>query len=320
MSRSTDRLIVAIASANHGAVSRSELLAAGLSASSIDRRVGELLELFASGVYLVGASTSATQLSAALLTEPRAAAADRTAAQMLQLPVHDVDAVSIVVPECVRRAFPAPVSSRRTRHLPADDVDLIAGRRVTTVERTVCDLSIVVSVRQLQRLIEWSITNRRMTASSFRACAAAFCRRGRRGSARLRLLRHELLDGAAVPASELERRGRELLDRHGISGYSLQFVPPWSDGLRGIVDVAWPDAHMILELDGRRWHALTEAQSLDRRRDRQAAEAGWLVVRTTWDEVVHRPDSIVADLRSLLTQRRSAALSPQNRRWSAAER
>lgn len=314
MSRSTDEAIVSLAAAHHRVVTRSQLLDVGVSASAITRRLDGLLRPFAAGVFFVGAPLMTTMLAAALATEPRGAVGGLSAAQGHGLPARLPEVPSIVVPHWVRRTFPDVVTVRRTRHLPAVDVEEVNGLRNTTVERTICDLATMVSARALQRLIEWSITHRRMTASSFRACAVDFCRQGRSGSARIRLLQHEVLDGAPIPASELERRGYELLDRRGLGGYVTAFLPPWVDGVRGVVDIAWPDARLILELDGRRWHAVTEAQANDRRRDRRATESGWVVVRATWDEVVHRPESLVVDLRSILAQRSGFGASQvQNR-------
>lgn len=315
MSRSTDEAIVSIASAHHGVVTRSQLLSAGVSASAITRRIDGILHPFAGGVFFVGEPLVTTMLAAAITTEPGGAVGGLSAADAHGLPARTPELPVIVVPHRVRRTFPDAVVVRRTRHLPVADVATVNRLRTTTVERTICDLATIVSARQLQRLIEWSISHQRMTAGSFRACAVGFCRQGRSGSARIRLLRHEILDGAPIAASELERRGFELLDRRGLAGYRSSFVPPWFDGVRGVVDIAWPGAQLILELDGRRWHAVTEAQENDRRRDRRATESGWVVVRATWDEVVHRPESLVADLRSILAQRSGSGAS-QVQKWT----
>jgi len=255
------------------------------------------------GVYSVGATTERGWIAAALAAEPRSAAADLTAGQLLDLPVRRSKGVAIVVPESVRRTFPPGLRSRRTRHLPIEDIAIVDGLRVTSVERTICDLANLVSARQLQRLIEVSIVHDRTTASLFRACASSFCRRGRRGSARIRLLRHELIDRPDISDSELERRGVELLTKRGLPDFRLHHSPPWREGPRGVVDIAWPDHRLILELDGRRWHTVTEAMQDDRRRDRRATSHGWVVIRASWDEIVHRPDSLVADLGELLASR-----------------
>ena len=78
------------------------------------------------------------------------------------------------------------------------------------------------------------------------------------------------------------------------------YINQYEDGFRGLVDVAWPAKKLIVELDGRRWHAVSEAQQNDRRRDRQANAHGWLVLRFGWEEIVERPTEVVAQLRTFL--------------------
>lgn len=120
----------------------------------------------------------------------------------------------------------------------------------------------------------------------------------------IRMLSHELLDEEPIPASELERRGHQLFRRGGLGEFSMHFVPPWSDGVRGVVDFAWENERVIVELDGRRWHAVTKAQEEDRRRDRVAAAKGWVVLRFGWQELVERPHQVLSELRFMLDQRR----------------
>ncbi len=110
-----------------------------------------------------------------------------------------------------------------------------------------------------------------------------------------------------VPASLLERRAGELLRSNGIEGWVPQYRPPWYDGLRGVVDLAWPEDRMVVELDGRRWHATTQAQAEDRRRDRAAAAHGRFVLRFGWQEVMRRPGLVVGECRTVLEGRRRSA-------------
>lgn len=144
---------------------------------------------------------------------------------------------------------------RSTTWLPADDVRLVDGVRVTTVARTLCDLAGVVARNRLRLALEAAITEQRVSAPQVQACAAAWCRRGRCGSGLIRALDHELLDDEPLAASELERRAARLLRAAGISGWTAQYRPPRFDGVRGVVDLAWPAERVAVELDGRRWHA-----------------------------------------------------------------
>lgn len=144
-----------------------------------------------------------------------------------------------------------------------------------------------------------------MNPGEIQACAAAWCRRGRSGSGVIRALDHELLDAEPLPGSELERRAMQLLREAGVGGWTPQYRPPWYDGVRGVVDLAWPVELVVVELDGRRWHATAQAQTEDRRRDRLATTHGWFTLRFGWAEVVHRPGSFVDEVSQVLGARRA---------------
>ena len=121
--------------------------------------------------------------------------------------------------------------------------------------------------------------------------------RGVSGVARLRRVLAGLLDDQPVPDSILERRFADLLDRHALDGFERQVRPPWYDGRRGVVDFADRAAGLIVEVDGRQWHATTQAMADDRRRDRQAAVRGWQVVRLMWADIVDGPEQTAEHLR-----------------------
>lgn len=307
MSVDIDQRILSVAVMNDYVVTREALLSVHVGRSSINRRVGSTLTPVAYGVYVVGEVNDARLLRASLLAVEGSAAADECAGRLLGLPLRERDVTAIVAPRGRRASLPEAVRLRSTRHLPAPDIVEIDGMRVTTTERTICDLARLVPPVKTQHLIEWAVTERRMTAQGFLACARAFCRRGRTGSAVVRALSHELLDGAPLPASMLERKGSELFSTPELADFELHFVPPWSDGVSGIVDVAWPEAKLIVELDGRRWHSVTAAQNEDRRRDRVAVAHGWTVTRFGWQEVVERPSQVVAEVRHLLRTRRNTS-------------
>jgi hypothetical protein len=182
-------------------------------------------------------------------------------------------------------------------------VVVVNGVRVTAVSRTLCDLAAVLTRSRLQHVVETAITARQLTTPELQACAAGWCRQGRPGSASIRALGHLLLDDEPLAASELERRAIRLLDRSGLTGWVLQYSPPWYDGVRGVVDLAWPDHRLVVELDGRRWHATTRAQADDRRRDRLAAANDWITIRFGWAEIVERPGMVIDEICQLLAAR-----------------
>ena len=65
-------------------------------------------------------------------------------------------------------------------------------------------------------------------------------------------------------------------------------------------DCVWRRQRLIVELDGRAFHATAAAFERDRARDRRLQAAGWTVVRVTWRQVRDDPATVIADLRLLL--------------------
>ncbi len=307
--RPVDARIVELATAHRQVVTSRQLQAAGVSLSQIERRVGHLLTRISHGTYIVGRASPTVLVAAALAALPSAAACHHWAATEHRLPLRPGGEVSVMLDGRTRRRIHG-VRIRFTRWLPPDDVTVGAsGLRVTTVARTICDLAGELPPARTSHLIEQAVTAGLMTPGQFQACAAAWCRRGRSGSGVIRRLDHELLDGEPVPGSVLEHRAVTVFLQAGLTGWVSQYAPPWYDGVRGIVDLAWPEHGVIVELDGRRWHATAQALGDDRRRDRAAVLAGWVTIRFGWHEIVQRPDTVVEELRAVLDTRRPSGWS-----------
>jgi very-short-patch-repair endonuclease len=56
----------------------------------------------------------------------------------------------------------------------------------------------------------------------------------------------------------------------------------------------------VVELDGHATHANAPANETDRHRELVLRQAGFHVVRYTWQQITRRPDEVVADLIRLL--------------------
>lgn len=304
--RSVDARIIALAGANGMVLTTEQLNRAGIGHHYIESRRGGMLVPLARGVYGIGDVTPAVRLRAILALMPASAGSHHTAGRAHALPARLMDVVEVTTSRRSRVVMEG-VRIRTTTWLPTEDVTTIDGVRMTTVARTVCDLAAVVARSRLEHVLEMAIVGGKVTPAELQACAAAWCRRGRAGSGIIRALDHELLDVEPMAASELERRGARLLREEGLEGWQAQYRPPWYDGVRGIVDGAWPELKVVMELDGRRWHATAQAQVEDRRRDRTAIAHGWITLRFGWQEIVHRPASVVGECRMVLAARRRAA-------------
>ena len=98
--------------------------------------------------------------------------------------------------------------------------------------------------------------------------------------------------------SELERRFLELCEEAGIPLPSLNVLVE-----RWVVDCLWPEAHLIVELDGFAYHRTRAAYERDRERDLGVALAGFAVLRFSWAQVTRSRGMVAAALRRELATR-----------------
>ena len=69
------------------------------------------------------------------------------------------------------------------------------------------------------------------------------------------------------------------------------------------VDFHWPDARLVLELDGGATHRTQRAFVNDRRRDRALATSGIQVLRITWWDLAERAEAVAHEVRRVLLTR-----------------
>jgi very-short-patch-repair endonuclease len=113
---------------------------------------------------------------------------------------------------------------------------------------------------------------------------------GRRGVPRLR--RH-LRVASWGSRSEAERRLRRLLLVAGVRGWRAEHPVP---GV-GVVDLAFPELRLAIEVDGRAWHVAADRFQLDRSRQNALVDRGWTVLRFTWEDLERRPTEVLSTIR-----------------------
>lgn len=116
------------------------------------------------------------------------------------------------------------------------------------------------------------------------------------GAPQLRLLLRDLLSGAH---SENERFVHAALERAGISGWVANY-PVLLGKRRFVLDLAFPDLLLAVEADGRSYHSSEEQFQKDRERQNLLVNAGWRVLRYTWQDATEHSDRIVAEVRQAI--------------------
>jgi predicted transcriptional regulator of viral defense system len=182
------------------------------------------------------------------------------------------------------------------------DVVVRKGFRVTTLERTLVDLGATMGQRELQRCIEDHIVRGRTTFARLESTFLRLAARGRTGIARTRAVL-AALDGEPPTESELEAMFNRLLVARNLPLPTRQVTFDWTDEESGRVDCWYPDARVIVELDGRRFHARLAAFERDRRRDQAALMEGIPTLRFTHHQITDEPEWVERVLRSVLAGR-----------------
>ena len=196
-----------------------------------------------------------------------------------------------VTARCVRRR---PGIHVHRGLLGDDEVMHVSRIPVTGVSRTLFDLSSVLRPSQLERAINEAEIRGLTDSVSLPDLLARYPRR--HGTP---LLRAVVEGDGGVSRSELEERFLSWAQSVGLesperNAYVL------ANGRWFECDCVWRAQRLIVELDSRRFHVTAAAFERDRDRDRALSAAGWRVVRVTWRQLHHKPESLAADLRTIL--------------------
>ena len=122
-----------------------------------------------------------------------------------------------------------------------------------------------------------------------------------RGVRQLRWLAKLLSTGAHA---ESERELHKLLHRVGLNGWKAN-VEVRVAGHTYRLDVAFEEAKLGLEIDGRAFHDDRRFQA-DRTRHNALEAAGWQILHFTWEHVTEQPLLVIAQVRSALASRQAA--------------
>jgi very-short-patch-repair endonuclease len=288
MSTVADLAVAKLACRQHGAFSRLQARAAGLSDRQIDRRAacGAWIRL-APGVYALPGNppTWQRQVMAAVLAEQRAWASVRSAANLLAFQHARPGRPEITVPRGANHRNPLAIIHQSDR-IAVTTVDNIP---TTTIEQTVIDLSAVVPLPQLTETIDDLLVTRRTTVPKLTARYQQLSRLRRRGFVEVGAMIADRSDTAFVPPSSvLEGALYRVLDDLGMA-YERQPAFPWRPDDPFRLDALLFRWMLVLEADGRTWHARAAQMARDRRRDHEAAAHGCQVLRLGWEELIEEP-------------------------------
>lgn len=276
-----DARAVQVARGQYGLATRGQLAAAGVDRHAIRRRVADgrwqRRERDVIDLRLQAPSARRELMALVLAAGPGAVVSLRSATVLHGF----LDAVPPSRPDVtVRRGSHTRAGGTRlhTAHeLRDDERTVIDALPVTTPARTLLDVAPRIDEPTLER---WVWEQARRDPRLVHALAQQLLRRpGARGSRRLGRILAGLHPQVGQAGSPLEVIGLIGLRDAGAPQAALQHVVRNADGrFVARVDAAWPDARVIVEFDGRAYHAPTSARTHDEARVAALRALGWHVI------------------------------------------
>ncbi len=255
-----DQLIAAVANRQGGVVARAQLLARGITARAIQRRIeAGRLRVLHRGVYAVGhdAIPIRGRLCAALLVAgPNSALSHRTAAHVLALLPSMPPFVEITTTRRAPRDRPGLKFHRATRL----ETTKRHGLRTTTPLRTLLDLA-TTHHPDLERATSEALVLKLVTEQELQTQQGPGSKQLRRlivGPTRSRFER-------AFLKAVVEAGLRIPLVAHRIGPYTVDFY--------------WPSHDLVVETDGSPYHDNTLAHRRDERKTAYLQHLGYTVLR-----------------------------------------
>jgi very-short-patch-repair endonuclease len=304
-----DEVIGAVAERQRGRVARSQLLAAGVQPSAIDRRLrNKRLEWVHCGVYGLPHTSDvplAAETAALLACGEGAVLSHHSAITLWGLRTGEARPVHVTIP--VGRRGPAPdgVKLHRSRILAPRDTRIFQGLPVTSPARALLDVAATLPDRDVERLLYEAILARRLLTPGE---IADILRRAGRHAGRRRLARV-----AGAPQSDTSSRAAEALLAM-IRAAGLPEPRTEVPVLDYRLDLFWPELNLAVEVDAYGTHGSRARFESDRRRDaRLLTELGIVVIRITRVMIGERPREALALVARAIGQREAAIRSLRSR-------
>lgn len=173
------------------------------------------------------------------------------------------------------------------------------GRIITTTPvRTVIDLAPNLDIEALRDVVDEVLVKKMCDLSRMRRRLERLGN-GRAGAASLRKLIDEYQGGDLLPRSVLERRYMDAAAATQLPVAALQF-PVTAGAKRYLIDFAYPEHMLAVELDGWRFHGGRAAWEADIERSNALVAAGWRVLRGTWRSIQDDPSTLLRRVGLLL--------------------
>ena len=299
--------LAAVVARTHGIVTVEQLLADGLSWTSVRRLVtAGVLHRCHERVYRMATApdTFESRCAAACAAGPEIVITGVAGARLWQFRhVWRAEQPIVLAPHGAH-----PVSGRVVvRHSNMLDASHFVRRgdgiRLANPARTWFDCARDLDDDRFERLTEW-VLDKHASVPTLWAMRQEMAQRGRRGLARVNRVLSKRAAWQKPADSGLELKVLNALERRGVQGLVRQFAIKLPDGVTIHADAALPDIRWALEVDHVTWHGGRLDAQRDKARDRQLRRLGWQVDRVTDGDVAENLRGTIDELVELIALRR----------------
>ncbi|MGH2820059.1 MAG: endonuclease domain-containing protein [Actinomycetota bacterium] len=175
------------------------------------------------------------------------------------------------------------------RDLIRTDLTRLGPIPITTVAKTLIDLSATASAGEIETALDDALRKRMTTLPRLLARVDRQAGPGRTGCALLKKLLAERSIYELAPDNGLERRFLRLMRKAGLARPRPQFIVTEGAEFIARVDFAFPQLLIAIEMDSYEYHLDPAAFQLDRTQSSRLAGMGWLVLLFTSDDLKRRP-------------------------------
>ena len=194
------------------------------------------------------------------------------------------------------RVDPRKVILHRTTCMPKWDVTSVSGLPITTVHRTLIDLSSVVDRDSVEVALECALRRRITSIDRLRRRLEAIGTNGRRGTGVLRAILEIREPGAPPTGSALEVRFIQLLRRRKLPLPIRQRVVRDDRGFVARVDFEYVEQGLVIEVDSRKHHLGAAEWERDLRRRNRLTSAGKRVLHVTHRRMEKDPEGLIDEI------------------------
>lgn len=297
------RRLAELATGQHGAVTRAQLRAAGLTEGQLRSRVQSgILEPVGARTFrspFAGTSPLADLAALVLDCGESAVVSGPTAAALygfdgfrLRAPFH----VTVARGRNIQRVGH---HLHTTSELPLIDQQTVEGLRTMSATRTVIDLARFVDAAALTRALDSALRDGRTSEDFLHRRIVELRSSGRYGIPRLL----EVLEGREVTRgghSWLERRFLQLCALAGLPRPKTQVVLSKAQDRVVRVDATFPGTRLVVELLGYRWHRSRAQLDRDAARLNALIMDGFQPLQFTYQHVTVEGDWVIEQLRRAL--------------------